>query len=179
MSVRQRHQATANRIDAISRLVRQDRASGNIEIECEEEFEFVAIDPYRSRNRRRTHVTIELELYDYELEFLEEIIETSDEIEARARDKFGFVPRCKCPDRLACPLHNWQHLDFGNPAVVLPPPAPDYLGAVDRLVRIVKVIEKAEATKWSVVTLVKIIGVIQRAWAMDDSSKRFKMLELD
>jgi hypothetical protein len=182
--MRQRHRAVAGKIDAISRLVRQGRAEGDIILEHEEDdliYDFS--DRLPRYARRRTHVTIELELYDYELDFLDEAEEpTSRAQRAEAAYQAFAAPKkqvCKCPEVYACPLHNWQHKDFGNPAVVLPPEPPDYRGAVDRLVRIIKVIEKAEATKWSVGRLVAIIRVIERAWAMDDSSKRFKMLELD
>lgn len=154
-----------------------------------DDFDSTFYDPIDFRPHRdlTERVSIELEVranrYDWaeEIRMAEEPRSRAERAE-RAYQQFAAPKQksaCRCPETFACPLHNWQHKDFGNPSVVLAPEQPDHAGAVRILVEIVKAIARAKAYESAIETLVKIIHVVQRGWAMDDTSKRFGMLELD
>jgi hypothetical protein len=142
---------TPQRIYALANLLRYNRAEGSMSVTTE--IEYRAGDMYRDDGpvSKRTKIILELEVEGGdELRFLQ----MADAEEAYQR--------------------------FAAPRA---PQPPDPQQAVTKLVTILRVIdrvrERAEKTELCWRIFVDIVRVIERAWAMDDTSKRFRLLELD
>lgn len=169
--------ASGAKLDAISRLLRSGMADGSIYIERDYDFDpcfDIEAGPWKSSRRNRTRITIEIDLYGTEMDFLDEIV--YDPIPARPS-----IPTPTMSTLAAAKL--WiESRDISPTELEITPEK----RAVEKLVKILTIVEEIRAMRrqhekaavcWNI--FAEIVKTIQKAWVMDDTSKRFRMLELD
>lgn len=191
-----RARVSAGQLRALANMIDSGLANGYIEVEYNEDDDFdsvVALSEgraFRIQRRHRAYLDLEFDRLHLHEPILNDVpyqgvMSRRDRMEeAEARYQEFAKPKSKCTCAVKhltdndCAIHNWQHRDFGKP-IVSEPPAPDYQGAVNTLVNIIKVIQKAQKLEQNWDLFSKIVKTVVRAWTMDDSSKRFAALELD
>lgn len=162
---------TSTDLRVLAMMLDKGLADGYLEVEHEFEDDYGVLDiGYRRRRGTHERVTIDLQVDPKWRGISDAEVKYHD----FAAPKMKI---CKCPDTSACPLHNWQHEDFGKTIFV--EPKPDYQGAVNTLVNIIKAIQKAQKVEQNWDLFLRIVKCAVRVWTMDDSSKRFAALELD